>query len=91
MALGTSEPLLMAAVTAIHLTPKLYACRDAARWLLGDHYPQRMSELGSALSNTAKSANCNVLQAATNAARGTDGLDAMQILAAAVELVEPSA
>ena len=90
MARGTRKPLLMAAVTGIQITPKLYACRDAARWVLGDGYRQRMSDLGDALSDTARVSNCNVLQAATNAARGSDGLDAMQILAAAVELMEPS-
>src|SRR5438552_3112127 len=73
VALGTNDPLLAAAVTAIHISPRLYACRDAARWLLGDHYRQRMSELGNALMNTANAANCDVLQAATDAARGTEG------------------
>lgn len=85
------ESLHAATPSGARITPKLYACRDAARLLLGDQYGKRMSELGATLGNEAKAAECSILQAAANAARGIDGAEALQVLAAAVELVEPSA
>lgn len=91
MAQEADDPTLVVADRATGITPKLYACRDAARWLLGDGYRHRMSELGTALRSTASAANCGVLQAAADAARGVEGIDALQIVAAAVELLEPSA
>jgi hypothetical protein len=87
VALDTSDK---AATAALRVTPRWYACRDAARLHLGSSYTARMSELGKALVNAAKAANCDVLQAARTAARNAEGLDAMQLLAAAVEVLEPS-
>lgn len=72
------------------ITPRLYACRDAARVLLGDEYVRRLSEIGGTLQSAAQAADSDILQAAYDAARGLDGVDALQILAAAVEILEPS-
>lgn len=77
--------------TPFLITPRLYACRDAARLLLGDDYLRHLSEIGGTLRSAAEAGNCNVLEAALDAARGRDGVDALQILAAAVEILEPSA
>jgi hypothetical protein len=58
--------------------------------LLGEAYVRRLSEIGSALQSAALAAESDVLQTAHDAARGLDGADALQILAAAVEILEPS-
>ena len=72
------------------ISPRLYACRDAARLLLGDDYQRKVSELGAALQTDAQARKCTLLDAAMQSARGRDGVDALQILAAAVEILEPS-
>ena len=76
---------------SVRVTPKLYACRDAARVLLGVRYRERMSEIGGASRSAAAAGQCSVLEAAAAAARDIDRTDALQVLAAAVELVELSA
>ena len=79
-----------AGVNKVQITPRFYACRDATRLLLGQCYATRMSDVGNALLDAARAADCNVLDAARAAARGIEGLDAMQLFAAAVEILEPS-
>ena len=74
----------------IQLTSRLYACRDAARLILGPLYRPRMTELGNALITSAAAADCDILRAAQDAGRAADAIHAMQLLAAVVELVEPS-
>lgn len=72
------------------ITPRSYACRDAARLQLGDEYVRRLSRIGGTLQSAAQAADCDLLEVAYDAARGLDGVDALQILAAAVEILEPS-
>jgi hypothetical protein len=86
----TSDTIVAACISGINITPRLYSCRDAARLILGAEYPRRMAELGRELLNAATTADCDVLQAARAAGRLTDALQAMQLLAAVVELAEPS-
>jgi hypothetical protein len=86
----TSETIESACISGIQITSRLYSCRDAARLILGDKYPRRMAELGRVLINAAATADCDVLQAARAAGRLIDPTEAMQLLAAVVELAEPS-
>lgn len=75
----------------VKMAAKLYECRDTAKTLLGDRYKARMAELGDALKAIAAGKKCELLHAANLAARACDsGFDQVQVLAAAVELVEPS-
>ncbi len=50
----------------------------------------RLSEIGGTLQSAARAANSGVLEVAYDAVRGLDGIDALQIFAAAVEILEPS-
>lgn len=75
----------------VRLAAQLYEARDAVRRLLGTTYSARMVELGGALQRVADASKTTVLSAAINAARSVSGLDSLLILAAAVELSEPSA
>jgi hypothetical protein len=75
----------------VRMATKLYECRDAARSLLGDKYQKRMQDLGAALTKLAERKGCSVVDAAIDTAKGYEGFDVVQILAAAVELTEPSA
>lgn len=90
MATWTSDTIASACISGINITPRLYSCRDAARLILGADYPKRMADLGRELLNAATGADCDVLQAARAAGRHTDAIEAMQLLAAVVELAEPS-
>ena len=69
---------------------RLYACRDAAWLVLGPLYRIRMTELGTALLSEAAAADCDILMVARDAGRHSDSTEAMHLLAAIVELVEPS-
>lgn len=79
---------------AIRINAKLYEVRDAARKVLGDSYRARMAEGGKMLSEIAEAKKCSVLDVALNvsqsAARKGDMNAVTFILAAAVELLEPS-
>lgn len=76
----------------IRIASKLYECRDAARTLLGDNYRPRMDELGTVLNRIAEVRKVGVLEAAQDAVKAVvgDGMTQLQILAAAVELIEPT-
>ena len=84
----------MSAVTEQHvkLTAQLYQQRDTARRLLGDGYKAKMRELGEILQATADKDRINVLKAAIDVAtkRHLTGIPLMLVMAAAVELAEPS-
>jgi hypothetical protein len=79
---------------AIRMNAKLYEVRDTVRKVLGDSYRARMAEGGKMLSEMADAKNCGVLEVALNvsqsAAREGDMNAVSFILAAAVELLEPS-
>lgn len=78
----------------IRLAAKLYDARDHVKLLLGDAYAMRMRDGGKLLTGVAKSRGCGVLEVATEMARLMADEDkpfaAMAIIAAAVELLEPS-
>lgn len=77
----------------ITIAAALYRMRAAARTLSGDRYTQQMSEIGILLKEAAVAENQSVLLVATNAAKhdACRPMDAVFIMAAAVELLEPSA
>lgn len=79
----------------IRIAAQLYEARDDARTLLGDAYSARMAELGKAINTIAEKKQITVLQAGIAAAKAMqeDGqaYTAVSVLAATVELLEPSA
>lgn len=76
----------------VQMAAKLYELRDRARTLLGDKYKPHMTELGKILKATAERDGKNVLAVATEVCkkRNLIGMDLMMIMAAAVELTEPT-
>lgn len=80
----------MATEQHINMTAQLYQMRRNARFLLGDRYAAKMADLGAALTEISQARGISVLAAAIAGAKGASDIAAMQILAAAVELTEPS-
>ena len=81
---------MIATEQQVRMAAQLYQARDAVRRLLGDKYAARMAELGAGLQRLAAARNSSVLKEAINAARAVSGIDALLILAAAVEHAEPT-
>jgi hypothetical protein len=77
----------------VQMAAKLYEMRDKAKRLLGERYRPHMAELGKILKMTADRDKKSVLAVATEVCKKREliGMDLMLIMAAAVELVEPSA
>ena len=88
---STARPALDQAQRA-GMAAKLYEVRQTARVILADRYAARMAELGQVVRNVAAQRRCGQLVAAEDIVRAADlqGFDALQVLAAAVELAEPS-
>lgn len=76
----------------VQMAAKLYELRDRARTLLGERYKPHMAELGKILKATADRDGKNVLIVAKEvcAKRDLMGMDMLMVMAAAVELVEPT-
>lgn len=78
----------------IRLAARLYEARDTARILLGDKYASRMQEGGTMLQDLAEKSGKSLLVVAGEMANQMDRegkpYGALAILAAAVELIEPS-
>ena len=76
----------------VKITAKLYEMRDRARRLMGEKYKPHMAELGRILTMTAQRDRKSVLAVATEVAKKREliGMDLMMVMAAAVELEEPS-
>lgn len=74
------------------LAADLYVLRERARGLLGARYKDYMAELGRILTATAERDRKPVLVVAAEIAkkRSLIGMDLLLVMAAAVELVEPS-
>lgn len=83
---------MSAVMVAGGLAPKFYETRMTAKQLLGERYGARMKELGAMLSRVAEDRRTGALDAAQDVVRAAelDGYEAIQVLAAAVELIEPS-
>ena len=82
----------MTAATERHvrMASQLYEARDAARSLLGEKYQNRMQELGAAIKHVAAQRAISDLSAATMLAQQTSGFGVVMVLAAVVELTEPT-
>ena len=86
---GDNEGLNMANV--VQIAAKMYECRDTARRLLGNKYPDRMRELGQAIKALSKEKSCSNLEAGKRIAESSGGgMVAILVMAATVEIIEPS-
>ncbi len=75
----------------VQMAAKLYECRDAAKTLMGEKYETEIAKFSSLIAAQAKRDGSSELSAATDLAAKAGGFGAVYILAAYVELVEPSA
>ena len=76
----------------VKMAAELYGMRDKARSLLGDKYKPHMAELGKILTMTAQRDKKEPLAVAIEVAKKREliGMDLMLVMAAAVELAEPT-
>ena len=77
----------------VKMAARLYEMRDTARRLLGANYKPHMAELGRILTMTAERDRKEPLAVAIEVCKKRDliGMDLIMVMAAAVELAEPSA
>lgn len=76
---------------SITLTTKLYAMRTSARHNLGDGYAEAMEDIGREIQKVMHIKNLGVIEAAMDMCKDdTRGDKTILIMAAAVELAEPS-
>ena len=83
----------------IKLAAKLYKCRDTAKRLYGDQYKSKMVEYGKIITAAMKKHKLDseveaamkiIEEAATTEKHDGSGITIMNLLAAAVEMIEPS-
>lgn len=76
----------------VTMAAQLYDMRDKARRLLGDNYRPHMAELGKILKMTADRDKKDALAVAIEVCKKREliGMDLMMVMAAAVELTEPT-
>ncbi len=76
----------------VTMAAQLYDMRDKARRLLGDKYKPHMAELGKILKMTADRDKKDALSVAIEVCKKREliGMDLMMVMAAAVELAEPT-
>lgn len=76
----------------VTMAAQLYNMRDKARRLMGDKYKPHMAELGKILTMTAARDKKEPLAVAIEVAKKREliGMDLMMVMAAAVELAEPT-
>jgi hypothetical protein len=76
----------------VTMAAQLYDMRDRARRLLGDKYKPHMAELGNILKMTADRDKKDALAVAIEVCKKREliGMDLMMVMAAAVELTEPT-
>lgn len=78
----------------VQISGKLYDCRDTAQRFLRTRYKPTMDSLSHNIKRVAEVKKCSALEAATllgNEAKFDDPILSVMILAAYVEMVEPSA
>jgi hypothetical protein len=76
----------------VRIAARLYESRDAAKLMLGERYRERMAEYGEVLKAICKRDSVDEIGALNKALRLVDNpYTQIQLMAAAVELVEPSA
>jgi len=76
----------------VTMAAQLYDMRERARSLMGERYKPHMAELGKILKMTAERDKKDVLSVATEVCtkRALLGMEQMMVMAAAVELTEPT-
>jgi hypothetical protein len=74
----------------VQMASQLYDCRDKVKRFLGETYHERMQTIGKAVMAVSVRDQCDTLAAGIRLAKTVDGMDAVMILAATVELVEPN-
>jgi len=76
----------------VKMAAEMYGMRDKARRLLGGNYKPHMAELGKILKMTAQRDKKEPLAVAIEIVkkRNLIGMDLMMVMAAAVELTEPT-
>jgi hypothetical protein len=76
----------------VKMAAQLYYMRDTARRLLGDKYKPHMTELGKILKMTAERDKKEPLAVAIEVCKKREliGMEVMIVMAAAVELIEPT-
>jgi recombination associated protein RdgC len=85
---GPAKPSIEKAIT---LTAQLYSARAAARHQLGDRFTDKMSEIGADIEKVMRNQELGVIEAAMAVCKRTPGsADNVFVMAAAVELAEPS-
>lgn len=75
----------------LNVTAKLYECRDAARWILGETYDDTLYPWRGVIADYMAQTHVTVLQAALRLSERTrpdEGPVVMLIMAAAVEMIE---
>ena len=87
-----SEKKMQASERQVKMAAQLYEMRDKARRLLGEKYKPHMAELGKILTMTAERDKKEPLAVAIEVAKKREliGMDLMLVMAAAVELAEPT-
>ncbi len=76
----------------VAMAAQLYDMRDKARRLLGKRYKSHMAELGKILTMTAERDKKDPLAVAIEISKRREliGMDLLLVMAAAVELTEPT-
>ena len=76
----------------VALAAQMYEFRAAARRLLGDKYRARMDERARVIRAVATRDNCNYIVAGATVITeaGLHGMDSLLLMAAVVEMTEPS-
>ena len=76
----------------VRVAAQMYDCRDAARRLLGDKYHARMQAYGCVVRAVARRDNCNDIVAGATVIKvgKLHGIEALLLMAAVVEMLEPS-
>jgi hypothetical protein len=83
--------MTVATEAQVRMAARLYEARAHTKLLLGDRFKARMAEYGSVLNGIAERESVGVLAAANIACKLVDNpFTKIQLLAAAVELTEPS-
>lgn len=77
---------------AIQIAARLYECRDTAKRIHGAAYHSRISQYATVVKAVSESENIGILDAAKQIADAdeVEGITAIMVFAAAVEIVEPS-
>jgi hypothetical protein len=77
---------------SVRMGAKLYQCRDTARTVLGQKYAERMTVYGLGIQAIADKEKVGTIAAAVELCKKTDTpMEAIFVLAEAVEMIEPSA